>query len=445
MASFEFWNDGNTPLHPASAPDFLPREQMRMMQLHRLQVIVARAYERVPLFRQRCDASGVKPEHLHTLADIARLPFTFKSDLRDTYPFGLFASPLDEVVRIHASSGTTGKPIVVGYTQGDLEVWENVITRSLAAIGVRRGDVLHNAYGYGLFTGGLGLHNAQAMGVTVIPVSGGNTDRQIMLLRDLGVTVISSTPSYFLHILDEATKMGVDFRELPLKYGIFGAEPWTDEMRQRIEEMAGIKAYDIYGLTEIIGPGVAMECTAQQGMHIFEDHFYPEVIDPETGEVLPDGAVGELVLTTLSKAATPMIRYRTRDLTWLNREVCACGRTVRRIMRVSARSDDMLIIRGVNVFPSQIEAALMQIDATTPHYQIIVSRENDLDRMEVQVELKPEYVSDEVKEMQALRQRLFEAIERVTNLHVAVTLVQPHTIARSEGKAKRVQDLRKKG
>ncbi len=445
MASFEFWNDGNTPLHPASAPDFLPREQMRLIQLHRLQVVVSRAYARVPLFRQRCDAAGVRPEHIQTLEDISRLPFTVKTDLRDTYPFGLFASPLDEVVRIHASSGTTGKPIVVGYTQGDLDVWENAIIRSLAAIGVRRGDVLHNAYGYGLFTGGLGLHNAQAMGVTVIPVGGGNTDRQIMLLRDLGVTVICCTPSYFLHILDEAAKMGIDFHTLPLKYGIFGAEPWTEEMRRRIEEMSGIKAYDIYGLTEIIGPGVAMECTAQKGMHLFEDHFYPEIIDPGTGAVLPDGEVGELVLTTLSKAAIPMIRYRTRDLTWLDREVCPCGRTLRRIMRISARSDDMLIIRGVNVFPSQIETALMQVDAATPHYQIVVTRENDLDRMEVQVELKPENASDEVKEMEALRKRIFQAIERVTNIHATVTLVQPGTIARSEGKAKRVKDLRKKG
>lgn len=442
MANFEFWNDGNTSLHPASAPDFLPREQMREIQLHRLKVVTSRAYARVPLFRQRCDAAGVKPEHIQKLEDIARLPFTIKADLRDTYPYGMFASPLDEVVRIHASSGTTGKPIVVGYTQGDLDVWDNVIIRSLAAIKVRRGDVLHNAYGYGLFTGGLGLHNAQAMGVTVIPVSGGNTERQIMLLRDLGVTVISCTPSYFLHILDEAAKMGLDFRTLRLKYGIFGAEPWTEAMRQRIESMSGIKAYDIYGLTEIIGPGVAMECTAQQGMHIFEDHFYPEVIDPDTGAVLPDGEVGELVLTTLSKAAIPMIRYRTRDLTWLNREVCACGRTLRRIMRISARSDDMLIIRGINVFPSQIETALMQIDATTPHYQIIITRENDLDRMEVRVELKPENSSDEIKEMEALRKRIFQAIQRVTNINAAVTLVQPNTIARSEGKAKRVTDLR---
>mgnify|MGYP000923343434 FL=1 len=445
MASFEFWNDGNTPLHPASAPDFLPRAQLRQMQLHRLQVVVSRAYARVPLFRQRCDAAGVKPEHIQALEDIARIPFTFKSDLRDTYPFGLFASPLDEVVRIHASSGTTGKPVIMGYTRGDLDVWENVIIRALAAIGVRRGDVLHNAYGYGLFTGGLGMHNAQAMGVAVIPVGGGNTERQIMLLRDLGATVICCTPSYFLHILDEAAKMGLDFHTLPLKRGIFGAEPWTEEMRQRIQEMSGLKAYDIYGLSEIIGPGVAMECTAQKGMHLFEDHFYPEIINPETGAVLPDGEVGELVLTTLSKAAIPMIRYRTRDLTWLNREACPCGRTLRRIMRISARSDDMLIIRGVNVFPSQIETALMQVDAATPHYQIVVTRENDLDRMEVQVELKPENASDEVKEMEALRKRIFQAIERVTNIHATVTLVQPNTIARSEGKAKRVKDLRKKG
>ena len=442
MANFEFWNDGNTPLHPASAPDFVPRPQMEQMQLHRLQVMVRRAYENVPLFRGRCEERKVTPDDVKSLADISAVAIQCKVGLRDTYPYGLFASPLDDVVRIHASSGTTGKPIVVGYTKGDLEVWENVITRSLAAIGVRRGDVLHNAYGYGMFTGGLGLHNAQAMGVTVIPVGGGNTERQIMLLRDLGITVISCTPSYFLHILDEAAKVGLDFHSLPLKYGIFGAEPWTEEMRQRIEEASGIKAYDIYGLTEIIGPGVAMECTAQSGMHIFEDHFYPEVVDPETGEVLPDGETGELILTTLSKAATPMIRYRTRDITWLNREVCACGRTLRRIMRVSARSDDMLIIRGVNVFPSQIEAALMQVDAAAPHYQIIVTRENDLDRMEIEVEIRPEHASDEIKQMEALRLRMSQAIERITNIRAKVTLVQPNSLARSEGKAKRVKDLR---
>ena len=444
MPSFSFWNDPGSTLHPASAMDFLPAPELRALQLHRLQNITRHTFDNVAFVREKMVKAGAHPDQIRTLDDIRRLPFSVKTDLRDTYPYGLFAVPMEEVVRLHASSGTTGKPIVVGYTEGDMRVWANVVLRSLAAIGVTSNDVLHNAYGYGLFTGGLGLHcGAEAMGCTVIPVSGGNTDRQLMILEDFGVTAICCTPSYFLHILDAAEKKGVDVRALPLRVGIFGAEPWTEEMRRRIEQAANIKAYDIFGLTEIIGPGVSMECKHQCGMHLFEDHFYPEIIDPETGEVLPDGETGELVLTTLSKAATPMLRYRTRDLSRLVPEPCKCGRTLRRLQRISARSDDMLIIRGVNLFPSQIETALLSIEQAMPHYHIIVSRKDDLDQIEVQVEITPSLASDDIRSMQALRQRIVDAIEHVTNLRVNVSLVQPSTLQRSEGKLRRVTDLRK--
>jgi phenylacetate-CoA ligase len=442
--TFEFWNDADSPVHPASAPDYLPPAQLRAMQLHRLQVVVARAYEHVKLFRQRMDERGLRPSHIRTLADTAKLPFSLKSDLRDNYPFGLFASPMADVVRLHASSGTTGKPIVVAYTANDMEIWKSVIVRTLAAAGVRRGDIVQNCYGYGLFTGGLGLHyGAEAMGATVIPMSGGNTDRQIMVMKDFGVTVICSTPSYFLHLADEAQKQGVDLHKLKLRVGTFGAEPWTEGMRQRIQGLANLRAFDIYGLSEIIGPGVAAECALQCGLHIFEDHFYPEIIDPETGEVLPDGATGELVLTTLSKEAMPMIRYRTRDLSRLETEPCACGRTLRRLQRISARSDDMLIIRGVNVYPSQVETALLSVESTLPHYQIVLTREEDLDQMEVQVEVTAANFTDEVKALERLQQRVAEAIERVTGIRARVRLVEPNTLKRSEGKAKRVIDQRK--
>jgi phenylacetate-CoA ligase len=444
MPAFEFWNDAGTAMHPVSMADYLPRPQLEALQLHRLQVVVARAYAHVPLLRQRLDERGVKPEDIRSLADIRLLPFTVKADLRDTYPFGLFASPLSDIVRLHASSGTTGKPIVVAYTGNDMEVWRNVIMRTLAAGGVRRGDILQNAYGYGLFTGGLGLHyGAEALGVTVIPISGGNTDRQLMVMQDFGVTAFCSTPSYFLHIADEAARKGIDLQQLPLRVGFFGAEPWSEEMRQRIQEIACIRAFDIYGLSEIIGPGVAAECQEQCGLHIFEDHFYPEIIDPETGAPLPDGSVGELVLTTLSKEAMPMLRYRTRDLSQLVAELCPCGRSIRRVRRIAARSDDMLIIRGVNVYPSQVEAALLTVDAVLPHYQIVVTREHDLDQMEVQVEVRKEYFGDEIKSLEALRQRIGDVLEHLVGVRVRTKLVEPPTLARSEGKAKRVQDLRK--
>jgi len=430
--------------HPISAPDFLPLEQLQALQLQRLQGMVRRAYDHVALTRSRMDAQGVKPEDIRSLDDIVNLPFTTKADLRDTYPFGLFASPMSEIVRLHASSGTTGKPIVVAYTQEDINVWSEVIVRSLAACGVTRGDIIQNAYGYGLFTGGLGAHyGAEALGATVIPISGGNTPRQLMLAKDFGATAICCTPSYFLHLIDAAQDSGVNIKELKLKRGIFGAEPWTEAMRKRIEAESSIKAYDIYGLSEIIGPGVAMECQCQAGPHIFEDWFYPEIINPKTGKPCDEGDEGELVLTTLGKQAMPMLRYRTRDITTLTSEQCECGRTLRRIKRIGRRSDDMFIIRGVNVFPSQIETALLQIESALPHYQIILTRERDLDEMEVQVEVTSEALSDTVGGMEILSAKIVKSIEITTGLRPKVRLVQPRTIQRSEGKAKRVIDQRK--
>ncbi len=440
----EHWNDVNSPIHPASAPDYLPGKQLREVQFHRLQVVLRRSYERVALFRQRMEARSLTPDKIKSLEDLALVPFSVKTDLRDKYPFGLFASPMQDIVRLHASSGTTGKPIVVAYTQGDIDVWTSVMVRTFAACGVRAGDIVQNAYGYGLFTGGLGAHyGAEGMGATVIPISGGNSERQIMVMKDFGSTVICCTPSYFLHLVEAAAKAGIDMKTLPLRIGVFGAEPWSDEMRTRIQENSGIRAYDIYGLSEIIGPGVAIECCMQAGLHIFEDHFYPEIINPETGKVLPDGETGELVLTTLSKQAIPMIRYRTRDITRIIDEPCACGRTIRRIARITARSDDMLIIRGVNVFPSQIEEALLRVEGTLPHYQIVVTREHDLDDLEVQVEVTKEFFTDSVKSLERIRQVLGRTVETTLGVRAKITLVEPQTIQRSEGKAKRVIDKRK--
>jgi phenylacetate-CoA ligase len=427
-----------------SAPDFLPPGQLRDLQLQRLQKMVALAYNNVGLFRRRMKELGMEPGDVKSLDDITRLPFCTKTDLRDTYPFGLFAKPMSEIVRLHASTGTTGKPIVVAYTQQDINVWTNVICRSFAACGLHSGDIIQNAYGYGLFTGGLGAHyGAEALGATVIPISGGNTQRQIMVLKDFNVTAICCTPSYFLHIIDQAAELGVNFKELPLRAGVFGAEPWTESMRQHIQRDSGIKAYDIYGLSEIIGPGVAMECPCQAGPHIFEDYFYPEVIDAATGKPLSDGEEGELVLTTLSKEAMPMIRYRTHDITAISSEPCECGRTLRRIQRISRRSDDMIIIRGVNVYPSQIETALLKVEGAQPHYQIILTREKGLDEMEVQVEVTADVFSDTMGGLEQLQARLTKSIESATGLRPRVRLIQPHSIQRSEGKAKRVLDQRK--
>jgi len=439
-----FWHDAGSKFNPISSVDYLPRNFLEEIQLHRLQKMVQRVYENVPFYRQRMDENKVKPEHIRSIKDIELLPFTVKTDLRDTYPFGLFASPMPEIVRLHASSGTTGKPIVVAYTKEDIDVWCNVMVRSLAACGVDRGDIVQNAYGYGLFTGGLGFHyGAESLGATVIPISGGNTDRQIMIMKDFNVTVICCTPSYFVHIIERAGELGIDLKSLPLRIGIFGAEPWSEAMRQYIEREANIKAFDIYGISEIIGPGVGNECICQNGLHIFEDHFYPEIIDPETLKPLPDGEEGELVFTTLSKKAMPMIRYRTRDITAFYNEPCPCGRTIRKIKKISRRSDDMFIIRGVNVFPSQIETALLAVEGSTPHYQIKLTREHGLDQMEILIEVTSEMFSDRIAEMEKLQEKFVQSIERIINIRANVRLVEPHSIPRSEGKAKRVVDLRK--
>jgi phenylacetate-CoA ligase len=435
------WNDAPGGFHPASAPDFLPRRELEQLQLGRLQAVIARAYERVDLFRRRMAERDLRPEDIRALQDLAKIPFTVKADLRDTYPFGLFASPLEEIVRLHASSGTTGKPIVVAYTAADVSVWTSVMVRSFAACGLHRGDVIQNAYGYGLFTGGLGAHyGAEGLGATVIPISGGNTERQLMVLQDFNVSAICCTPSYMVHLIERAKDAHIGFGRL--KVGVFGAEPWSESMRKHIEAETGIRAHDIYGLSEIIGPGVGVECPLRDGLHVFEDHFYPEIIDPVSGAVLPDGQEGELVLTTLSKQAMPMIRYRTRDITALLPESCPCGRSIRRIRRIGRRSDDMFIIRGVNVFPSQVEVALLQVEGTLPHYQIVLTRAQGLDEMEVQLEVTAEVFSDKIGALEQLQKKLENAIDHVLGIRVKVTLVAPRTIARSEGKAKRVVDQR---
>jgi phenylacetate-CoA ligase len=432
-----------TEFHPASAPDYLPPAQLRALQWRRLRRVLETAWERVPLYRARFQEKCLRPEEIRGISDISNLPFTVKSDLRDSYPFAMFAAPMREVVRLHASSGTTGKPTVVAYTREDVDVWTSVMVRSLAACGVGRGDIVQNAYGYGLFTGGLGFHyGAEGLGAAVIPISGGNTDRQIMIMKDFGVTAICCTPSYFVHLAERAGELGVNLKELPLRVGVFGAEPWSESLRRHVREASNIDAFDIYGLSEIVGPGVAVECPAHAGLHVFEDHFYPEVIDPETGAVLPDGAEGELVLTTLSKRAMPVIRYRTRDITALASEPCACGRTLRRIRRIGRRSDDMFIVRGVNVFPSQIEAALLEVEGTLPHYQIILTREHGLDEAEVRIEVTPELFSDKIGALERLEARLLRALEHTAGIRMKVRLVEPHSIERSMGKAKRVVDRR---
>mgnify|MGYP001061401489 CR=1 FL=1 len=430
-------------INPASAMDYVPTEQLRTLQLARLKEITQRAYDHVGLFRARMEEKGVTPEQIRTLEDIRLLPFTVKADLRDTYPFGLFASPMKDIVRLHASSGTTGKPIVVAYTRDDIKTWAQSMMRTLASCGMHSGDIIQVSYGYGLFTGGLGAHyGAEELGATVIPASGGNTERQIMLMKDFGVTGICCTPSYFLHLAEQAEKMGIDLRKLPLRAGAFGAEPWTAEMRRHIEECAGIKAYDIYGLSEITGPGVASSCSEQDGLHVFEDLYYPEIIDPATGEVLPDGEEGELVLSTLTKQAMPMLRYRTRDITRIITEKCPCGRSIRRIERISRRSDDMFIIRGVNVFPSQIETAILNVEAVLPIYQIVLTRDHGLDNIEVDIEVNEAIFSDKVSAIEEIKQKISHSIERTLGIRVFVRMLAPNSIPRSEGKARRVIDKR---
>ncbi|MFO7766042.1 MAG: phenylacetate--CoA ligase [Pelovirga sp.] len=424
----------------------LPREAIDSLQLRRLQQTVARVYATVPFYRNAFDRVGVKPKDIKRLEDIKRLPFTLKKDMRDNYPYGLFAVPLEQIVRIHASSGTTGKPTVVGYTRRDIETWTELMARSFAAAGAHQGDVIHNAYGYGLFTGGLGAHyGAERIGASVIPMSGGNTKKQLMIMQDFGSTVLTCTPSYSLFLAEVAAEEGIDIRKLKLKVGILGAEPWSEKMRQEIETKLNIKAIDIYGLSEILGPGVGIECIeAQNGLHVWEDHFLLEIIDPDTQEVLPDGEKGELVISTITKEGIPLIRYRTRDITRLIREPCICGRTHARIDRLSGRSDDMLIIRGVNVFPSQIESVLFNIKGIEPHYQLIVDRDGTLDTLEVRVEVDEQTFSDEVRKLQELSGLIQKQIKDLLGVTCKVRLVEPKTLARSEGKAQRVIDKRSK-
>jgi phenylacetate-CoA ligase len=423
----------------------MPREDLRALQLQRLQTVVERVYHLVPFYRRRLDEAGVKPEDIRTLDDLERLPFTTKQDIRDNYPFGLFATPMAQIVRIHASSGTTGKPTPVAYTQRDLDNWAELMARTIACAGGHRGDIVHIGYGYGLFTGGLGFHyGAERLGAAVIPVSGGQTRRQIMLIQDFGPTVICCTPSFALYLAEVGQEMGVEFKDTQLRVGIFGAEPWSEAMRQEIENRLQLDALDIYGLSEIMGPGVAVECIeAKKGLHFFEDHFLPEIIDPQTLEPSAPGEMGELVITTLTKEAFPLLRYRTRDVTNLDYTPCVCGRTIARMSRIRGRSDDMLIIRGVNVFPSQIESVLMETKGVAPHYQLIVDREGQLDTLEVAVEVDEAVFSDEVKELQALAQSIQRKIKDYFTVSVKVKLVEPRTIPRSEGKAQRVIDKRK--
>ncbi|RKX94055.1 MAG: phenylacetate--CoA ligase [Spirochaetes bacterium] len=414
------------------------------LQTDLLRALIERVYEKIPFYKKRMDEIGVKPSDIHSIEDIVKLPFTTKNDLRENYPFGMFAVPLSEVEEIHTSSGTTGKPVVGGYTKNDIEMWSEVMARCMSASGTTKDDIVQNAYGYGLFTGGLGVHyGARKIGATIIPISGGNTKRQIMIMQDFKSTILTCTPSYSLYLAEVAEEMGVDLKKLPLKAGNFGAEPWSNNMRREIESRLGIMALDIYGLTEIIGPGVGNECEYKNGVHICDDYFYPEIINPETGEVLPPGEVGELVITTLTREATPLLRYRTRDITSIIPGKCECGRTSTRIQRIMGRTDDMLIIRGVNVFPSQIEEVLVDIEGVEPHYQIIVDRVGALDVIEVQVEMNENILSDEIKDLEWLENRIKDEIESMLGLKVGVKLVEPKTIARSEGKAKRVIDKRK--
>ncbi|MCE5336000.1 MAG: phenylacetate--CoA ligase [Desulfobacteraceae bacterium] len=423
----------------------LPREALEAVQLRRLQETVERVYATVPFYKRKLDEAGIKPSDIRSLQDLKRLPFTTKQDLRDNYPYGMFAVPMENVVRIHASSGTTGKPTVVGYTARDLQTWAELIARSLSAAGVTSGDIVHNSYGYGLFTGGLGIHQgAELLGASLIPVSGGNTKRQILIMKDFGPTALTCTPSYALHLAEAAAEAGIKPGELSLKYGVFGGEPWTEEMRKEIEAKLNLSAVDIYGLSEVMGPGVSVECReAKQGLHVFEDHFIPEIINPVTQEVLPNGAQGELVFTSITKEACPLIRYRTRDITSLDRRPCICGRTFVRMRKVSGRSDDMLIIRGVNVFPSQIESVLMEMKEVEPHYQLVVNREGTLDTLTVLVEVGESVFSDEVRYLQAIEKKIAKNIKELLGVSANVKLVEPKSIARSEGKAQRVIDNRK--
>ena len=422
----------------------MDRDGIKHVQSERLRETVERVYFNVPYYRNRMQKAGIGPESINSIDDLHKLPFTTKQDLRENYPFGLFAVPMSEIVRVHASSGTTGKPTVVGYTRSDIATWSEVMARTLTSAGANRNDFIHIAYGYGLFTGGLGLHyGGEKIGASVIPISGGNTARQIQLMHDFGSTVLACTPSYALHLAEAIQESGIRLEELKLRVGVFGAEPWTENMRREIEEKLQIKAIDIYGLSEVIGPGVASECPVQDGLHINEDHFYAEIIDPVTLQVMPEGSSGELVFTTITKEGLPLIRYRTRDLTRLNYKKCKCGRTMVRMDKCLGRSDDMLIIRGVNLFPSQVESVLLEMSEINPHYLLIVDRINNLDTLELKVEVDEAFFQDKISQLEALRQKLQTNLENSIGLGIKVTLVEPKVIERSEGKAKRVIDNRK--
>ncbi|HBT82853.1 MAG: phenylacetate--CoA ligase [Desulfuromonadales bacterium GWD2_61_12] len=421
----------------------MPRPEIEQLQLERLQATVNRVYKNVTCYRNKFNALGIDPEALGSLADLQHLPFTTKEDLRHNYPYGMFAVPLREVVRIHSSSGTTGKPTVVGYTKNDIKMWSNLVARFLTAAGVTHDDVVQITFGYGLFTGAFGLHyGAETIGASVIPMGGGNSEKQIMIMQDYKTTALVGTPSYAITLADRMEKMGIDPKSLSLKVGLFGGEPWSEAMRREIEQRLGLSATDNYGLSEIIGPGVAGECQFKCGMHIFEDAFYPEIIDPDSGAVLPPGSTGELVLTTLNKEAFPMLRYRTRDITRLDYSPCACGRTHVRMQKTRGRSDDMLIIRGVNVFPSQIEEVLVAIEGCQPHYQLVIDRHGSLDTLEVQIEVTESIFFDEMKRQRAFLEQVQKKVESVIGVGISVKLVEPGTIPRHEGKAQRVIDRR---
>lgn len=431
------------PMYWQTELETMPREKLEALQLERLKETVDRVYRSVPFYRQAFEKKGFKPGDLQSLDDLKHLPFTVKQDLRDNYPFGMFTVPMNEIVRLHASSGTTGKPSVVGYTRQDIENWSDLVARCLVMAGGTKGDVIQNAYGYGLFTGGLGVHyGAERLGATVVPISGGNTARQLMLMQDFGATMLTCTPSYALYLAEEGEAAGIDFRKMRLRAGIFGAEPWSENMRGQLEAKLDVTALDIYGLSEVLGPGVSMECQAKRGSHVFEDYFIPEIIDPESGEVLPYGQKGELVFTTISKEAIPVIRYRTRDISVLYPEECSCGRTHVRMERITGRTDDMLIIRGVNVFPSQVESVLLEFGETEPHYLLVVDRKAELDDLEVWVELSEKMFSDKVRQLEDLEVKMRHKILSVLNVNARIKFVEPKTVPRSEGKAKRVVDRR---
>lgn len=421
------------------------RQEMRALQSERLIQLVNHVYNHVAFYRKRMDDTGVKPSDIQSIDDIVKLPFTYKTDLRDNYPFGLFAVPMKDIVRVHASSGTTGKPTTVGYTKNDIENWREVVARCLTMAGIGADDIMQISYGYGLFTGGLGVHyGAETTGCSVVPISGGNTRRQLQLMSDFGSTVLACTPSYALHLADALAENGYSLADMKLKVGVFGAEPWTENMRLELEKKWGIHAHDIYGLSEVMGPGVANDCTFHTGLHIHEDHFFPEIVHPDTKEPLADGREGELVFTTLTKEGIPLLRYNTRDLSTLNRETCECGRTSVRMKKITGRSDDMLIIRGVNLFPSQIEHVLLELGETSAHYMLYVDRENNLDTLELKVELDETKLTDTIRDLQNLSRKISHALNSAIGLSVKVTLVEPRTITRSEGKAVRVVDNRKK-